>query len=473
MQQMTSRIARPALLFALLLSAPGNTFPQMLQPIGSGIQTNAARHRPERLALRPLLEPIGSELQVNTYTSDEQGTADVAFLANGDFVVAWTSGSYSGGSGPDGSETAIMARRFGADGSPRGGEFQVNTWTAGQQYLPSVAADPVGGFVIVWSSFGSSGSDNSAAAVLGQRFGSDGQPAGGELQVNTSTLGYQALGRATFLSGGGFVVVWAGEDDGDYLGIQGQRFSAAGSPLGAELAINAVTTGRQLWPAVAATADGGFVVVWQNEYEPPDNLGNVSIRRLDAAGTLVDDEYQVNSYSTDAQNLPDVAALPDGQFIVVWESQGSFYPVGRDTSNLSVQRRYTSIPPPGLSLVEQQINTFTLGAQGRPRIALDGAGSPVVVWQSEGSLGTDADDSIQIRHGTAAELQVNTYTTGRQIDPAVAGDGHGRFVVVWSSYGSAGDDDASYSVHLQLLTLPIFTDTFESGDTTAWSSSSP
>ncbi|MCP4657125.1 MAG: hypothetical protein GY856_17085 [bacterium] len=48
-----------------------------------------------------------------------------------------------------------------------------------------------GKFVVVWSSVGSSGPDSSFLSVVGQRYAADGSPRGGELQVNTYTTGAQ------------------------------------------------------------------------------------------------------------------------------------------------------------------------------------------------------------------------------------------------------------------------------------------
>ena len=60
--------------------------------------------------------------------SSTQSHPAVAMDADGDFVVAWQ--SYV----QDGSSYGIFARRFNAAGVAQGGEFQVNTYTTGNQY---------------------------------------------------------------------------------------------------------------------------------------------------------------------------------------------------------------------------------------------------------------------------------------------------------------------------------------------------
>ncbi len=93
--------------------------------------------------------PDGPEFQVNTYTTGDQTEPKVAADGSGRFVVVWQSGSYYG-SGPDGSGYGVAARRFDTAGTPAGAEFVVNTYTAGPQESPDVAAAPGGDFLVAW-----------------------------------------------------------------------------------------------------------------------------------------------------------------------------------------------------------------------------------------------------------------------------------------------------------------------------------
>jgi hypothetical protein len=87
-----------------------------------------------------------------------------------------------------------------------------------------------------------------------------------------------------------------------------------------------------------------------------------------------------------------------------------------------------------------------------------------VVWDSEGSAGTDSShSSIQGQRydssGSAVggEFQVNTYTANFQFTPSVAVQTNGDFVVVWHSEGSAGTDSGSSSVQGQRFISPTTT----------------
>ncbi len=207
------------------------------------------------LALGPAVvaaqQQAGSEFQVNTYTTSGQYQPKVAPDGAGGFVVVWPS---DGSSGTDSDNRSIQGQRYDSDGSPAGSEFQVNSYTNGDQLYNEVASDGAGGFVVVWQSVGSGGTDSDDTSIQGQRFASDGSPVGSQFQVNTYTTNQQQFPVVGPDGGGGFVVVWAsygsGGTDSDLDSIQGQRYASDGSPVGSEFQVNTYTTNRQTHPAV-------------------------------------------------------------------------------------------------------------------------------------------------------------------------------------------------------------------------------
>src|SRR5262245_15727305 len=161
-----------------------------------------------------------------------------------------------------------------------GPEFQVNTYTTGNQGVYPygahlVASDASGNFVVVWSGVGS----GDASGVFAQRYDNTGLRRGSEFRVNAFTTGTQRSPSVVAAADGDFVVVWAGQGPGDSYGIFGQRYDGAGSAAGSEFRINAYTTGGQGFPSAAAAADGDFVVVWSGN-GPGDDDG-VFGRRYD------------------------------------------------------------------------------------------------------------------------------------------------------------------------------------------------
>ncbi len=416
---------------------------------------------------------VGGQFQVNTYTSDYQRAASVAMDSDGDFVVVW----FSFESGGSDSYLSVQGRRYASDGTAVGDDFQVNTDTTERQLFPSVAMDSDGDFVVVWYSNGSSGPD-SYVSIQGQRYASDGTAAGGEFQVNTYTTFDQTFPWVASEPDGDFVVVWqsdgSGGSDTSFSSIQGQRYASDGTAVGGEFQVNTYTTDDQARPSVAMDADGDFVVVWISDNMSFSGFSAKGQRYL-SDGTAAGGEFQVNTYTTVNYVRPRVALDADGDFVVVWSSDGSS---GSDTSSHSVLgQRYASDGP--AAGVEFQVNTYTTSYQGHPSVAMHPDGHFVVVWDSDGSSGSDPIFSVQgqcyASDGTAlsSEFQVNTYTTDAQGGAAVALAADGDFVVVWSSDGSGGSDSSGDSIQGQRFTLGIFADGFESGDTSAWSSSVP
>ena len=73
------------------------------------------------------------------------------------FVVSWTSPD-------DGDGAGVYARRYDSAGQPLGSQFQVNTHTSDYQGVSAVAAMPSGAFVVTWISYGQDGSDEGVFA---------------------------------------------------------------------------------------------------------------------------------------------------------------------------------------------------------------------------------------------------------------------------------------------------------------------
>jgi len=93
---------------------------------------------------------------------------------------------------------------------------------------------------------------------------------------------------------------------------------------------------------------------------------------------------------------------------------------------------------------EFQVNTHTTNKQENPAIAMDGAGNFIVVWNSylqdgssNGIFGQRFDPNCSPLGG---EFQVNTTCVGNQKEPSVAMDTAGNFVVVWQGPGTIEED---------------------------------
>jgi hypothetical protein len=217
----------------------------------------------------------------------------------------------------------IQGRRFGADGTPGGPQFQVGSIATGyvHEREPSVAADADGDFVVVWRDYQGYGPPY-GYLIQGRRFAADGTPGGPQFQVsNVTDYGYERQPSVAADADGDFVVVWRGYEYGPPYGpqIQGRRFGADGTPGGPQFQVGSITTGDvyESQPSVASDADGDFVVVWRDYQWPGPPYGHlVQGRRFAADGTSDGPQFHIGSGTYYSQ--PSVASDPDGDFVVVW-----------------------------------------------------------------------------------------------------------------------------------------------------------
>jgi len=365
-------------------------------------------------------DPLGPEFRVNSYTTSYQFDQSVASSSLGDFVVVWTSVNQ------DGSLRGVFGQRYAISGTPLGPEFRVNTYTPFSQDGASVATDSAGNFVVVWRSGGQYPFDSD---VFGQRYASSGSPLGPEFRVNTSTASTQYQPSVAASAAGNFIVVWNSFDQGGSgLNVFGQRYAAAGTPLGPEFRVNTFTTGHQGSPAVACDTAGSFVVTWPS-YGQDGSLWGVFGQRYASSGTPLGPEFRVNAYTTGTQHFPTVALDSSGNFVVVWHG---YMQDGSATGIFG--QRFTNA---GMPLGEFRVNTYTPNYQFFPSVAADAAGDFVVVWASDDQKGSTQGifgqryDAVGAPLG--AEFRVNTFTAYHQGFPAVSADSSGDFVVVWTS----------------------------------------
>ena len=373
--------------------------------------------------------PIGPEFQVNTYTTGDQrtflyGRRNVGMDASGNFVVVWES------AGQDGSGFGVVGQRYDASGAPLGGEFAVNTQTAGDQFGPSVAVGPAGGFVVAWEG----APDGDFRGIAARRFDAAGTPLGPEFQVNTFTPSFQDGPDVATDASGNFVVVWHSPQDGSSVGAFARLYDSSGVAQTGEIQVNTYTNAFQGVATVAMQPSGGFVIAFYSE-GPDGSDSAILARRFDNTGAPLGGEFQVNQYTTGHQHWPHIGTDSTGRFVVTWINNSP-----QDGSGPGVfARRYDAA---GVALgPEFQVNTYTTGSQYQPTVAVAPGGEFAVVWQSAGQDGSG--EGIFVQRFDAAgvalggELAVNTHTEGDQRQPMVAASA-ARLVTVWESPGQDG-----------------------------------
>ncbi len=357
----------------------------------------------------------GEEFQVNTYTAGDQYNPTAAMDKKGNFVVVWKSDDQDGALGE------IYAQRFNKQGKAIGTEFRVNTYTIDDQRNPGVAMNSKGDFVIAWESLWQ---DGLGWGIFAQRFNKNGKPVGLEFQVNTYVDYSQTNPVVAIDDKGNFVIAW---ESGS--GIYAQRFDNKGQPVGPEFKANTASSASD--PAIAIVKKrGNFIITYR------DSSDDALAQRFNKNGKALGAEFKANTSYAPFQWFPAaIATDKKGNFVITWQSEEQ----GGDGVGVLAQRFNKNGKALGSEI---QVNTNTDEWQDKPVIVMDDKGNFVIAWYTywyDGSgEGVFAQRFNKFGKALGSEFQVNTYALSNQQRPAMAIDGKGNFVITWESLGQDG-----------------------------------
>lgn len=400
------------------------------------ICTTLAVAFPGLLSAQSSYTTSGAQYAIAGALPGDQAHPRLAINSTGGFVV-WEDNR------TDGDGLGISARGLDSGLSGKLSTFQVNEIATGDQERPQVALLKDGGAVFVWQG-GKLGFQHIYARFLA----SDNTWRTGDILVSDSTKEYQVNPVVTVLAGGNVVVLYTSMNQYSATSmkdIYGQVFSPAGEKIGAEFLVNQFSAYNQRSPAAAALPAGGFVVVWVSEMQrgtvgdsnpgtiyPGYSAPNVDIyaRIYSASGAPTGNEMMVNTGSAICAN-PVISASSSGSFVVAWSSLD---PQVLSNSWDIYSRRFSNV---GVGSSVARANTQTLRDQFDPQLGTSG-GDFLLIWNS---LSADsASGSVRGQFlkddGTLSgnEFKVNTAALGEQIQPSVASDSAGRFLVAWTGF---------------------------------------
>ncbi|MEH2202157.1 beta strand repeat-containing protein [Nostoc sp.] len=259
-----------------------------------------------------------------------------------------------------------------------------------------------------------------------------------EFKVNTYTDNEQVNPTVAIDATGDFVITWTSfGQDGSGNGIYAQRYNSAGLAQGNEFKVNTTTTGDQINPTIAMDGAGDFVVSWQSQ----DVSGNgIYAQRYNSAGVAQGNEFKVNTTTTGDQINPTIAINASGDFVVSWQSQD-------ESGNGIYAQRYNSA---GVAQGNEfKVNTYTDDNQINPTVAMDAAGDFVISWQSYYQDNSYYGIYAQRYNSSGAvqgnEFKVNNYTIKDQRNSTVAMDAAGNFVISWTSFAQDGSSSGIYA----------------------------
>lgn len=263
----------------------------------------------------------------------------------------------------------------------------------------------------------------------------------GEFQVNSFAVGDQR--SASVAMGESLVIAWDSfQQDGSQQGVFARRFSVSGTRLGTEFQVNTYTPGFQFGPAVAFGVDGGFVIAWIQT--------RLFIRRFSKSGLALATEFKVNTQSSTREADAALDVDRTGNAVLAWTSRDQ-----DGSENGIFARRFDANGDPDAP--EFQVNTYTLGSQRIPSVAVDGDGAFMITWHSRAqdgsSYGVFARRFDVAGIPQAAEFQVNSYTMGSQA-AAVIRPGANHFMVAWHDEGRDGSGSGVFARRFDAAGIP-------------------
>lgn len=371
-----------------------------------------------------------SDFLINTTIEGPQSLPSIAMNGTGRAVVAWH------GSNSD-HQSALFAQLCQVPNTEAflkvGGELELALIHGFEDAGVSAAMDLSGNSVVVFESYDQ---DGDAMGVFGQRVDAWGDGVGSPFQVNTTYLGTQGAPAVASRpdSNGDFVVAWQSNQEGDY-DIFGQRFTSDGIRIGGEFRINTTIVGTQVSPSIAMRDDGGFIVVWQGD--TGDGTSDIFGQRFNGDGSATGPEFLVNQFRGTDQIMPVVSMNAHGEFAIAWVSSHPMLTVPELDPEKSVFVQWYNSD--GMSFGPEVIaHTFVKDAQESPQIGLDSRGDFVVAWQSinqDGStwgvFGRQFDSEKNPK--SPMEFQVNESTQGLQRLVGLGVNSEGGFVIAFEN----------------------------------------
>jgi sugar lactone lactonase YvrE len=227
------------------------------------------------------------------------------------------------------------------------------------------------------------------------------------------------------------------------------------APESGEFQVNTYTTSAQQSPAVAMNPAGQAVAIWTSLGQNGETAG-VYAQRYGINGAADGDEFQVNSTALGGAGLTDVAMADDGSFVVVWSGQN--LPEGHRWDVYAQQYDSSGSVVGGEFRVHQGVEYD----QDDPSIGMSPDGSFVIAWHgTDGVSGFSSHRDVFARRFNSAgqpqgsRFRVNSTTSHHQHYPDVGVDATGNFVIAWESFGQDGSDAGIYAQRFNVAGTPL------------------
>ncbi len=366
--------------------------------------------------------PYNQEFQVNTFTKSFQWKPCITTLSDGSFLIIWTSFEQV-----KDASTEIFAQNFNADCSKRNGEYQITNSVKYDQDETCVAVLENKELVVCcWESMYQ---DGSGSGIFAQKLSTDGSVIGSDFQVNTVETYNQFYPNITSLSDGDYAICWlSGEYNVTSWDVKLQCFNSDGNKKGEEIKVNTNIKSYKVKPIVRRLSNGGFVVFW-NGGNPDYRDWRIYFQCFNEFGTKDSNELQLVENYENNQYLYDIVTLADKSLLVSWASR-----INEKYTSIYAQRFYDNITKYDDSF---KVNTNTMCEKAYSKISVLSDSNFVICWQSSEQDNSRSGVFAQRFYSDCSkmgyEFQVNSYSIGSQGRPCVTALLNGDFVISWMS----------------------------------------
>jgi len=229
------------------------------------------------------------------------------------YVVLWI-----GGKAPT---NTIQGRAVLPNGEMPAGQVTLGNWNSNVP-LSLAATATAEHLQIVWHQVPVTGTE----VIAVRWYESVDSPAVGQLEVPLKSSGFKAVApRIAAISPDSSVLVWSdrgvGKEDADIFGV---ALKTEGFEFSQSFQLNTYSDHDQKQADVVGLNDTTYVVVWASAVELGETVhetaSDIRLQMFKLPTELVGPEIEVNRFLPHIQNQPRVGALPDGTFLIVWQS---------------------------------------------------------------------------------------------------------------------------------------------------------
>ncbi len=395
--------------------------------------------------------PIGNSFRVNSDTGNSyQYYPEIMEDKDGNFTIVWQDHRFSWNG-------EIYAQSFLNDGTAQGDNFIVNDDIgSANQATPSIAKDSSDNFTIAWVDKRNYNHD-----IYIQRFSNYGIALDSNYKVNDDT-GYSSQVYPSIAADpvGNFVLTWTDYRIEYWGDIFAQRFSNDGTALGNNFKVNNLSAWVNYGSKVACKKNGDFIITWgdsedggekrhHNHQFDERNLFNsdsliknkgsepdIYAQQYLSDGAPFGGNFKVNDdVGNSYQQFPDISVDTNGNFIIVWEDN-------RNGDYDIYAQRYLSDGTPIGNNFKVEDTAFS-EKQYKASISINDNGDFNISWMDKRNGNYDIYAQRYLNDGTPIgnNFQVNTDTGNTyQFSPCISTWRNSDFIITWSDQRNGNKD---------------------------------